>query len=276
MQFPRLPDWLVYSAVVTALVIAAVGRQENADAPEAPPPAPEAEGLPLGPASPFDPSVVVDVPDKTEPGVGTAFSVAESGVWLTARHVVEGCTQTAIVVGDGQGVAAEVHVDPRGEAAVLTTVGGAAALPLGLDQPLRRGDRAFHPGYPQGHPGEATSRLLGRENLVIRGRGARSESVLVWAESGRTDGLKGTLAGLSGAPALDKAGRVIGVTVAESPRRGRIYTTSPETVREALQVAGRRPATFAVGEPVTPDNYGRVADDLRRDLRVAQVICLKT
>ena len=276
MQFPRLPDWLVYSAVVTALVIAAVGRQENADAPEAPPPAPEAEGLPLGPASPFDPSVVVDVPDKTEPGVGTAFSVAESGVWLTARHVVEGCSQTAIVVGDGQGVAAEVHVDPRGEAAVLTTFGGAEALPLGLDQPLRRGDRAFHPGYPQGHPGEATSRLLGRENLVIRGRGARSESVLVWAESGRTDGLKGTLAGLSGAPALDKAGRVIGVTVAESPRRGRIYTTSPETVRDALQVAGRRPATFAVGEPVTPDNYGRVADDLRRDLRVAQVICLKT
>lgn len=276
MHFPKLPDWLVYAAVVFALLLAAVGRQENADAPEAPPPAPEAEGLPLGPASPFDPSVVVNVPDKVEPGIGTAFSVSDSGVWLTARHVVDGCTQTAIVVGDGQGVEARVHVDPHGEAAVLTTDGGADALPLGLDQPLRRGDRAFHPGYPQGRPGEAASRLLGRETLVVRGRGARSESVLVWAESGRTDGLDGTLAGLSGAPALDKAGRVVGVTVAESPRRGRIYTTSPETVREALQVAGRRPAAFAVGEPVTPDNYGRVADDLRRDLRVAQVICLKT
>jgi len=275
MQFPRLPDWLIYGAVVSALLFVAVGRQENADAPEAPPPAPEAEGVPLGPASPFDPSVVVDVPDKAEPGVGTAFSVAESGVWLTARHVVEGCAKTAIVVGDGQGVEAVVHVDPRGEAAILTTEGGAPPLPLGLDQTLRRGDRAYHPGYPQGRPGEATSRLLGRETLVVRGRGARSEPVLVWAEAGRTDGLKGTLAGLSGAPALDKAGRVIGVTVAESPRRGRIYTTTPETVRAALLASRRRPDPFAPGEAVTPDNYGRVADGLRRDLRVAQVICLQ-
>ncbi|MFN3521505.1 MAG: serine protease [Phenylobacterium sp.] len=274
MHFPRLPDWLVYGAVVLALVIAAVGRQENADAPEAPPPTTQVEGMPLGPASPFDPSVVVDVPDKAEPGVGTAFSVADSGVWVTARHVVDGCGRTAIMVGEDQGVAATVHVDPRGEAAILTTEGGAPALPLGLDRPLRRGDRAFHPGYPQGRPGEATSRLLGRENLVVRGRGARSEPVLVWAEAGRTDGLEGTLAGLSGAPALDRAGRVIGVTVAESPRRGRIYTTVPETLRDALQASGRRPAAFAVGEPVTPDNYGRVADDLRRDLRVAQVICI--
>ena len=275
MHFPRLPDWLVYSAVVLALLIAAVGRQENADAPPAPPPTAETQGVPLGPASPFDPSVVVDVPDKTEPGVGTAFSVSDDGVWLTARHVVEGCNQTAIVVGEGQGVEAVVHVDPQGEAAVLTTEGGAPALPMGLDRPLHRGDRAFHPGYPQGVPGEATSRLLGRETLVVRGRGARSEPVLVWAEAGRTDGLRGTLAGLSGAPAIDQAGRVIGVTVAESPRRGRIYTTSPETVGHALRAAGRRPASFAIGEAVTPENYGRVADGLRRDLRVAQVICLK-
>ena len=88
--------------------------------------------------------------------------------------------------------------------------------------------------------------------------------------------LKGTLAGLSGAPALDRAGRVIGVTVAEAPRRGRIYTTDPSTVRAALISTRSRPATFAIGEPITTENYGRVADALRRDLRVAQVICLKT
>ncbi|HQT52064.1 MAG TPA: serine protease, partial [Phenylobacterium sp.] len=31
MLFPKLPDWLVYAAVVLALLIAAVGRQERAD-----------------------------------------------------------------------------------------------------------------------------------------------------------------------------------------------------------------------------------------------------
>ena len=276
MHFPRLPDWLVYLAVVLALLIAAVGRQERADAPPPPPPVAGDEGLPLGPASPFDPSVVVDVPDKAEPGVGTAFSVADKGVWVTARHVVDGCSQTAIMVAEGRGVEAKVRIDPRGEAAILTTEGGAPPLPMGVDQPLRRGDRAYHLGFPQGQPGEATSRLLGRENLVVRGRGARTESVLVWAETGRTDNLKGSLAGLSGSPALDRAGRVVGVTVAESPRRGRIYTTAPETVTSALAATRERASGFAMGEPITIDNYGRVADTLRRDLRVAQVICLKT
>jgi S1-C subfamily serine protease len=273
MHFPRLPDWLIYAAVVVALLIAAIGRQERADAPPAPPPPPAAEGAALGPASPFDPAVVVDVADKTEAGAGTAFSVASSGVWITARHVVEGCAQAAIVVAPGRGVAATVKIDPEAETAILTTDGGAAPLPLGLTQRLRRGERAFHMGFPQGRPGEASSRLLGRENLVVHGRGARTEPVLVWAETGRTDGLKGTLGGLSGAPALDDQGRVIGVTIAEAPRRGRIYTTAPETTERALMASGRR-LTDMPGAPISADNYGRVADDLRRNLRIAQVVCL--
>jgi S1-C subfamily serine protease len=275
MHFPRLPDWLIYAVVVVALLLAAVGRQERADAPPAPPPTSEAEGAALGPASPFDPSVVVEVSNKTQAGAGTAFSIAASGVWVTARHVVEGCSQAAIVVSPGRGVAANVRIDPRAETAILTTDGGAPPLPLGLGQRLRRGERAFHVGFPQGRPGEASSRLLGRENLVVQGRGARTEPVLVWAETGRTDGLKGTLAGLSGAPALDDQGRVVGVTIAEAPRRGRIYTTAPETTLRTLTDAGRRFPDGA-GQPITADNYGRVADDLRRNLRVAEVVCLTT
>ncbi len=274
MHFPKLPDWLVYLAIVLALVIVALGRQERSDAPAAPPPVAGEEGLPLGPASPFDPAVVVEVSEKAEPAAGTAFSIADRGVWVTARHVVDGCAKVAIVVAQGRGVAAKVSIDPTGEAAILTTEGGASPLPLGLDRALHRGDRAYHPGFPQGHPGEATSRLLGRENLVVRGRGARTEPVLVWAETGRTDRLTGTLGGLSGAPALDGAGRVVGVTVAESPRRGRIYTTAPETLTHALTATREHASSFAVGEVVTTGNYGIVADTLRRDLRVAQVICL--
>jgi S1-C subfamily serine protease len=274
MQFPRLPDWLIYASVVGALVVAAIGRQERTDAPAPPPPAPEVEGAMLGPASPFDPSVVVDVPDEATPAAGTAFSIAESGVWLTARHVVDGCKTTALVVGAGQGVEAKTTIDPRGEAAILTTDGGAPALPLAITEHLRRGERAFHLGFPQGQPGEATSRLIGRENLVIRGHGARTEPVLVWAETGRTEGLKGTLGGLSGAPALDEQGRVIGVTIAEAPRRGRIYTTAPETVEATLASTRRHYAAIAPGQVITPQNYFRVADSLRRDLRVAQVVCL--
>ncbi len=274
MHFPRLPDWIIYAAVVAALLFAALGRRERADAPPPPPPVAGEEGVPLGPASPFDPAVVVQVPERSGPDSGTAFSVGDGGVWITARHVVEGCAKTAIVVAEGRGVQAQVRIDPGSETAILTTDGGAPSVPLAPAQSLRRGARGFQPGFPQGRPGETAARLLGRETLVLRGRVQRREPVLVWAEVGRTDGLRGTLAGLSGAPTLDASGRVIGVTIAESPRRGRIYTTTPESLKTALLLAGQRSGATVAGEAITTDNYGRVADTLRRDLRVVQVVCL--
>ena len=61
MKFPRLPDWLVYAAIVVAVLFAALGRDERTDAPPPPPKSSDPLGEALGPASPFDPSVVVDV-----------------------------------------------------------------------------------------------------------------------------------------------------------------------------------------------------------------------
>lgn len=274
MRLPRLPDWLIYSSVVFALVLGSLSRRENADAPPAPPPPDAVEGALLGPITPFDPSVTVTTPDLPfQPSSGTAFSIAGQGRWLTARHVVEGCRRPALVVGGGRAVAADVRLSPRADIALLITAGGPPALPVTTTIPLKLGQRAFHPGFPQGRPGEVTSRLLGRETLKVRGRGARDEPVLAWAEVGRTRGLEGTLAGLSGAPALDRRGRVVALTIAEAPRRGRLYTTAPDTLGPAIRGEQSRDEQW-LGEPVTIDNYGRVADDLRRDLRIAQVVCL--
>lgn len=273
MRLPRPPDWLVYAAIVAAILVVALGRQERADAPEAPPPAPGAAELPFALSSPFAPARVAPLAGKTETAAGTAFSVGDSGVWLTARHVLDGCRQSAIVVAEGRGVAARMRA-LEGDVAVLTTDGGAAALPLALAGDLRRGQTAFHPGFPQGRPGEAASRLLGPQVVGGRRRGEQPSLLLAWSEIGRTDGIKGTLAGLSGAPALDAAGEVVGVTLAEATRRGRIYTTTPQTLRRALIAAGVPIISPNTGEPITVDNYGRIADDLRRGLRVAQVVCL--
>lgn len=270
----RTPDWLLYAAVLGALLVTSLARRENANAPPAPPAADEDLGALLGPVTPFDPSVTVNAPDiPYQPSSGTAFSIADEGLWITARHVVEGCRQPAIKVGGRRAVAADVRLASRADIAVLHTQGGPPAIPVAAREGLREGQRGFHPGYPQARPGEVASRLLGRETLKVLGRGQREEPVLAWAEVGRTDGLGGTLAGLSGAPVLDRQGRAVGVTIAESPRRGRIYTTAPDTFGPTVSglQAADEPLT---GRTVTIDNYGLVADELRRELKVAQVVCL--
>jgi serine protease Do len=273
-HFPHMPDWLIYAVVVAGLLAAAIGRQERADAPPPPPPVEGEEAVPLSPTGPFADEEVTRLADRRRVEVGTAFSVGESGRWLTARHVVAGCDRVALIVAEGRGVLARVATDRANDLALLQTDGGAPGLAVASNPHLESGDRAFHPGFPGGRPGEATSRLLGIETLPGQRRGERPMNVLAWAQSGRTMGVGGSLAGLSGAPVIDARGMVIGMTLAEQPRRGRIYTTLPQTLAHSLAKAKLAPAGAPIGDAVTTENYFRIADALRRDLRVAQVICL--
>jgi serine protease Do len=263
----------VSAAVVGAMVLGEMygGPPSVRDAP-APVQAPRR----LPPAQAFDTAIAVDVPSGARPGTGTAFSVSSGGVWLTARHVVEGCARAAIIVGAGQGVAAEVRIDPRGETAVLITQGGAPSLPMAPRENVRRGMIAFHAGFPHGRPGEVASRLLRRQTLVLRGRRTRREQVLTWEETSDIDPSRRNLAGLSGAPTLDGAGQVIGVTIAQSRHHGWIYTTTPGALRAALARAHIEPATGAKAAPMTTDSYARIATRLRRDLRIVPVVCLSS
>jgi S1-C subfamily serine protease len=271
MPLPRPPDVLVYGAAVLGLVLLALAKQERADAPAAPPPIAEAAGpgLDVLRASP-----VRELPQAHERAAGTAFSVSDAGVWITARHVVGGCSRAAVLVTPRRGVTARVVADRSSDLAVLITEGGSAPLPLAAKAQLTSGQWAFHPGYPRGQAGEVASRYLGPYRLRRPGREETAQPTLAWAEVGRTDGLKGSLAGLSGAPVLDGAGRVVGVTLAESPRRGRIYAAPASAIEAVLRRARVSASGFAPGAPVGRGNYGRVADALRRDLRVAPVACL--
>lgn len=274
----RPPDWLIYSGVTASLLGAAVLGEVYRVGPlggtALEPPAAGAPAHAPAPPPAFDPTVTVDAPAISSPGAGTAFSVSSGGIWLTARHVVEGCARTAIVVAHGQGVAAEVRLDPNGETAVLITQGGAPALPLAPRQVLHPGLPAFHAGFPQGRPGQVATHLLGRQTLVMRGKHGRREPVLTWAQDGQGDDPPRNLAGLSGAPALDAHGRVIGVTIAQSRKKGLVYTTTPGALRAALIRAHVETATGAEGPAVSPGSLNSISADLRGDLRIVPVVCL--
>lgn len=271
-----IPDWLLYIVVIAAVVFVLFRLDERADAPEAyrPPDSPEAGSF-LPPPSIYDPEVLVEV-GPVASGLGSAFAISEDGWWLTARHVVDACERVGLIVSRGAATrVTDVEVADFADLALLKT--DRAPTALAIDTSERRfqvGQRAYHVGFPQGRPGEAYSRLIGRETLVARGRYEIEEPVLVWAELGRTSGLRGSLAGISGGPVLAANGQVIGVTVAESARRGRIYTAAPSSIVNLLRVhqevqAGGRPAPR-----MSPEEYGQQADDLRRSLAVAQVVCV--
>lgn len=271
---PRLPDWFIYLLVVSTLVWV-LFRFDNpaANTPE-PERGVEYEGPPLPPPSVFDPEVLVEV-GPVSSGVGTAFAIEESGWWMTARHVVKDCKRVGVVVGKRAAIPAlEVRIATAADLALLRTE--RAPRPLAFDDTegdLRRGQVAFHVGFPQGEPGEAMSRLYGREKLIARGRINSEEPVLAWAEIGRRRGVIGSLAGISGGPVFDADGRVVGVTIAESARRGRIYTATPSSILKFLEGEKIAPIGKA-GPKMTSEDYGQKADKLRGELGVAQVVCV--
>jgi hypothetical protein len=264
---------LVYAAALALLLTAALGRRENADSPPPPPPLTNGEGAALAQATPIDPLLLVKARAHAGPAPGAAVSMADSGVWVTARPALADCPRPAVLINDTDGVAATIAPGPAGPAAVLTTHAGAPALALAA--PPRPGALAFAAGFPRGRPGEVALRLLGRTRLPGRGRGAARTPALAWAEIGRTQGLGGALDGMTGAPALDAEGRVVGLVLREAPRRGLLFTTTPEAIAAALDAAGARRPPVADGVVLTVDNYGLAADDLRRSLRVVALACLR-
>lgn len=267
-----IPDWILYLLALGAVLYVIFSASSDYDAPRPHPDALELEGAMLPPASPFDDRILVQV-SRPKDGIGTAFAINEDGTWLTARHVVEGCESVSLLVAPERYLPVDSVVwSSTSDLALLKTESSPNPVVLNTGADMRVGEFGYHVGYPQGRPGEAVSRLVSRSRLITDGERQGNEGVLTWTETGRTQGLSGALGGLSGGPVFDDLGRVRGVIIAESPRRGRIFTAAPEAIeafltQQAVTLAGDRP------RPYSPETYGREADMARRQLQVVKVAC---
>lgn len=276
----RLIDRLVVALLLAMVgwgVVAAIGARLEGASPSqlrppiaSPPvPAPPQAGPLLPPAGRADPPFGVELPPRVQDSVGTAFAIDANGTWLTARHVVEGCARV-LLRRDGRWVPVQVAWrHPRADLVALRGPGG-AALPA-FDGPLHVGQQGFGIGFPRGAPGAIVGALLGRSTMHVEGRFAGSASVTTWAELLRDppDPESG-LGGISGGPLLDSRGRVIGVVVASTIRRGRFHAVAPELLAEAgLRATPGAPSASVIDS----SNYVSAAARLRQQQSVLQAGC---
>ena len=261
--------------IVLFLIFVAVVWRFGGDghAPRRPPPLPAPDNSLPTPGA--DGPVYEIAADTPCPALctGSAFAIDRQGHWLTAQHVVEGCRQVAVLTGDRRQLPVrQVARNPHADVTLLVTDAAAASLPLNLGA-LRQGQDGFHIGYPAGAPGQVHSVLLGRARARQQGRGGLEEPVMAWAEISRDPPREGSLGGLSGGAVLDRDGTVIGVTTAESPRRGRVISAAPASLRYLLERSRLVPQADAAGEPVSAESYREAARRLRARGSVALVLC---
>ncbi len=238
-----------------------------------PTPVEPAPGRPLPPPSSGDPVIRIELGRKTNSS-GTAFAVGPD-IWMTARHVADGCAKIGIVTGPRRAVRGrEVIVHENADLALFRAPVRTAAVAVSGDD-LRVGQAGYHFGYPRGQPGAVRSSLLGRGTMRESGRYSTREPVLAWAEVERVPDTDEPLSGISGGPVFDSAGRLVGVHVAGSVRRGRSFTTAPRSMRELWARAGVQPPTRGGPVPALhPDDFATVGEQLRKDLVVAKAICV--
>jgi S1-C subfamily serine protease len=280
----RLWDKLALLALVVLAIIGKYAGDDTVDpgdpgagSARRPDPGQFAPAQPIAPPSTDEPGVMVPVGDKQQSSSGTAFSIDSGGIWITARHVADGCDRIVLQRNSRQFVRVNrVRHHPNADISILWTQRGVPALPL-LQQPLRPNQDGYSFGFPKGKPGDVHGRMIGTTRMHQRGRYRTNEPVVAWTHVRRVPDIGAHLGGISGGPWVNEAGRILGVHVAGNPRRGRSYATAPSSLRAAFTQAGLSDGGASRSlerVSVTPRNFPSVGDQLRRTLTIAKVLCM--
>ncbi|MBS40875.1 MAG: hypothetical protein CMM83_04025 [Rhodospirillales bacterium] len=269
-------------AVCTLIVIALLGKyspfgNDQSNAIRRPPieTVKPPRNQPLPPSA--GPVLSITLEDTKKSSTGTAFSVAKDGIWVTARHVADGCEKIALQTGTKRftQVRRIVH-HPNADISILQTNYGAQPLP-GIGTRIFRGQDGYSFGFPKGKPGDVHAKVIGRRTMAVKGRYSTREPVVAWAQINRIPDRGTHLGGISGGPWVDKNGLIIGVHVAGAPRRGRSYSSTPQSLLYILKGVGlnnNQVGNAKSNLSVHKTNFSRTGDSLRQSLTVTKVFCI--
>jgi S1-C subfamily serine protease len=190
---------------------------------------------------------VVTIHTEKSHGVtqGSGFVVDTEGLIVTAHHVIAGATRAHVVLPNGAAleVSGIVAADPAHDVALLRVDarGDLRAVTLGDSEVMRRGDRVFVLGSPQGLELTATDGIVSAP--VRRSPGGR-ESLQITAP---------IFGGSSGGPVLTAEGEVIGVARSyHRDAQSLTFATPINVVKPLLAVKGRAALPFPPASPPSP------------------------
>ena len=166
-------------------------------------------------------------------GIEGSGWIAAPGLVVTNAHVVAGVDSPRVDRRDGRfRDASIVYFDPRNDLAVLR-VDGLSGRPLRLADPMK-GVAVALLGFPENGPFLATPARLG-QTVASLGRDAYGR----FPVPRTVTTMRGVvLAGNSGGPAVDGAGRVRTTVFARRAGSGGGFGIPPERVRQALEHVG--------------------------------------
>jgi serine protease Do len=235
---------------------------------------------PLPEAAPIDPLISVEA-ESLKPGeiaFGTSFPIAP-GAWLTARHVANGECNRVILIVNGRKVPAQIaYLHPQADLALLkTTNASGPALPLATGD-VEQNETGYTFGYPKEKLGATKDRLMGRSRMQLSGEINGTGPVLTWAEVVRYPDDLPALSGMSGGPVFDEQGKIVGIMVAASVRRGRIHTVAPEILQATARSFALTDASAnaePVGDVAMPSvSLSDTASALSKSSRIVPTYCI--
>lgn len=194
---------------------------------------------------------------KPENSHGTAFKVGGGTLWLTANHVVDRCDTVGLDMGllFASAVTRGDSIPQADIAAIYLPAHVPQSLEL-ASSPPQPGDAGYHMGFPQGRRAVVISRYMGEAQVAIGHRGR--SPVLMWVQVQRIPDFRGTLAGISGGPVLNRHGALVGVNIAVSERRGRVLTAPPAAIASLLVAEDAVTFSTASGQAAQPEELNPI------------------
>ena len=196
-------------------------------------------------------------------GQGSGFIVSADGLILTNAHVVRDAQEVMVKLTDRREFPAKVlGSDPKTDVAVLKIEArNLPALKLGSSKDLRVGEWVLAIGSPFGFENSVSAGVVS-----AKGRALPDETFVPFIQ---TD--VAVNPGNSGGPLFNARGEVVGISVREDPRRGRILSAHPETLASLLGTT-----TIRGGAPagaIAPASFAAWEQRLITTGRVRQIVC---